>query len=180
MKMRRRTLFGLALSLAWVREGLAASDAPSAAALAKPVAHPRQLDELLMTSAAGNVPLASLRGKLIVLNLWAPWCLPCRREMPSLSRMAGAMQHEAIAVLPLSFDWRGLAGVTQFYGEMGIVNLPALTGDAGNLQRVAEMTGLPSTLVIDSSGTHRWTVTGEAVWDDATTLTWLRSQLPGA
>lgn len=157
-----------------------AEDALSAAVLAITHAAPKSLDGIAMTGPDGPVHLTDFRGRLVILNLWASWCLPCRREMPSLSRLAGVLTGKPVVVLPLSFDRRGLEAVTEFYAELGLTNLPRLAGDTANLQAVNVGPGLPATLVIDAAGLMRWSVTGEATWDDADTLRWLSALLPAA
>ncbi|NMD07808.1 MAG: TlpA family protein disulfide reductase [Phyllobacteriaceae bacterium] len=123
--------------------------------------------------AGRDVPLAAFRGQVIVLNLWAPWCLPCREEMPALSRLQVKLAVQGGVVLPLSFDWRGAEGVKQFYAATHITNLSVLVGDAPNLQAATGMVGLPSTLIIAPTGEHVGTVIGAANWDDEATLNYL-------
>jgi len=92
---RRRLLLGLALALSFP---LLASAAPPAAGQPAPA--------LTAVSFAGaNIDLAALRGKVVVLNFWASWCEPCRREMPLLDSLA-QQYHERVVVLGLSADDR--------------------------------------------------------------------------
>lgn len=155
--------------------GARAADHWPAAEQAIPISPRRAISGLSMRNAQGEeVTLADFKGQCVVLNLWATWCVPCRREMPALSRLARMTEGANIAILPLCFDPNGAEAAAAFYAEFGIGNLPVLTGDAGNLKRALSVAGLPSTLVIDPSGLHAATVIGEAVWDDAATAAWLR------
>lgn len=148
--------------------------APSAATLARPAAPPRDLSGLAIHDGLGReVPLSVFAGVTIVLNFWAPWCLPCRREMPSLSALAERLEGTRMQVVPVGFDMRGPAGVVRFYKDLGVDNLPILLGDPDNYSSVLGTDVLPTTLVIDPTGTERATVTGEARWDDNPTLAWL-------
>lgn len=171
--LRRAFLAGLGATFAVpVRAG----EAPpaSAAALAQTLDGARSALGLTMKNAAGErVDIASFAGRLVVLNLWAPWCVPCRREMPSLSRLAARLG-DAAALLPLSFDWRGAKAIEAFYAEHGIANLPVLSGDGENLKETLGLTRLPTTALIDRRGDCFATVAGEAQWDDEATLEWLR------
>lgn len=173
--MQRRA-FIAGLALAALRPTLLnAQEAPSAAGQAIPISPRRPVNGLQVFDENGAaVLLEAYRGKMVVLNMWATWCLPCRLEMPSLSRLYEKAGKDGIVVLPVAFDWRGVEGVRKFYSELGITNLPVMTGDGDNLKSVLQMTGLPSTAIIDRQSLHAVTVIGEAVWDDDMTVDWLR------
>jgi thiol-disulfide isomerase/thioredoxin len=150
--------------------------APSAMSLARPAVPERDATGLLIRDDAGaDWSLSRLAGQIVVLNLWAPWCLPCRREMPSLASLAQQVAGAGVAVVPVSFDWRGASGVRRFYAETGIDNLPVLTGDGQNLLDTLGLEALPTTAILDKAGRHIQTVAGEARWDDDNTIGWLLS-----
>jgi thiol-disulfide isomerase/thioredoxin len=173
--MRRRAfLAGLGASFA--NAGLARAEAPArpAAEIAIPCAPPRSALALAIADAEGlPVGMQAWSGRLVALNLWSPWCLPCRREMPSLSRLKTRLGEGPVAVLPLAFDWRGAAPVREFYREAGIANLPVYLGSGENLYSVLGLSRLPTTAIIDASGACIAVVAGEASWDDDATLAWL-------
>lgn len=172
--MRRRTfLSALAGTMAATRLK-ADTYAPPAATLARAAPEVRDANALLMTGADGKrVALSDYAGRLVVLNLWGPWCVPCQREMPSLSRLAARSEPSRLAVLPLAFDWRGPVWVERFYRENEISNLPVLLGDGINLMAVLGLEDLPTTVILDADGHHIYTVAGEARWDDDATFDWL-------
>ena len=122
-----------------------------------------------------QVPLSNWKGRWVVLNLWAPWCIACRDEMPSLQRLARTLDPEKIAVVPLGFDWRGDFWIRKFYRQANITDLPVFLGDGENAQAVLKLSDLPSTAILDPAGRHVFTVAGEAIWDDAETVAWLNS-----
>lgn len=154
---------------------LAETYAPSAASLARPAAPERDASGLLVYDRErAEVPLARYAGQTLLVSLWAPWCLPCRREMPSLARLAARLDGGPVTVLPLAFDWRGASGVARFYREIGVDNLPILLGDGENLLATLGIELLPTTIVLDGAARHIATVAGEAQWDDDPTEAWLR------
>lgn len=171
--MKRRD-FILGAVAAVVTPAHAGEPLPSAAERLMPVSPPRRITGLEMLDSKGtSVSLTSFRGQVVILNLWAPWCLPCRAEMPALSRLQHKISPQGGSVLPLSFDWQGASGVKQFFEEQGITNLPVLVGEGKNLQAATGIVGLPSTLILAPEGEHVATVIGAADWDDAATVDYL-------
>lgn len=171
IQTRRQMLAGLICAAMPLR---AAESAASAATLARPVSEPRDATALKIRDDTGApVSLTAWHGRWVILNLWAPWCVPCRREMPSLMRLAAALDPEKAAVLPLAFDWRGPVWVQKFYREEKITGLPVLVGDGHNADAVLGLSDLPTTALINPNGQHVFTVAGEANWDDPETLSWL-------
>lgn len=147
----------------------------SAAALAHPAIPTKDAHGLLMKDINGKpVSVGDYTGRLVVLNLWGTWCPPCRREMPSLSRLASKVDPTRIAVAPLAFENGNATRVRVFYESTDITNLPVLLGDGQNLKTVLSLERLPTTAILDKSGMHISTVAGEAMWDDNDTINWLR------
>lgn len=129
-----------------------------------------------ITDAHGQeLPLDVFRGRLVVMNIWASWCFPCRDEMPALSRLA-ASQSSNLVVLPVAIERRGAEAVATFYRETGISNLPMLLGDGRNIARVFNEWGLPFTVLIDVNSHEFGRVVGAARWDDPAFIRWLSDQ----
>ncbi len=109
--------------------------------------------------------LGDFTGKVVVLNIWATWCVPCRREMPALDRLQATLGGPDFAVVPLSIDRGGIDTVTKFYGEIGIRNLPIYVDVSGQAVREFGAVGLPTTLILDRAGEEVSRVVGPAEWD---------------
>ena len=173
---RRGVLVGGAAALVGRACAAGVTDVPPPAVTQRRPAIPRRdASGLHLADDTGApVPLARFAGEVLVVNLWATWCLPCRREMPSLDRLAAALEGAPVRVLPLAFDPGGAATVQRFYRDNGITTLPVLIGDAQNLKATLGIARLPTTLVLDGAAHHIATVGGEAVWDDPETEAWLR------
>lgn len=112
------------------------------------------------TVQGGNAVLADLRGKVVVVNFWATWCTPCRREQPQLVQLADHYRDRGVAflgVLERDYDTAAArAWVKQFH-----VPYPSIVDDSGSWADDFAFFGLPDTYVIDRSGTIRWAVYGQ-------------------
>jgi len=111
--------------------------------------------------------LADFKGKVVLLNIWATWCIPCRKEMPALDRLQGAMGGPDFEVVPVSIDRGGIEKVRAFYGEIGVRHLAMYMDVSGQAQRALGAVGLPTTLVIDRAGQEVGRVIGPAEWDSS-------------
>ncbi|MFM7084017.1 MAG: TlpA family protein disulfide reductase [Hyphomicrobium sp.] len=113
--------------------------------------------------------LSDFRGKNILLNLWATWCVPCREEMPSLDRLQKDMGSDEFEVVALSLDRAGKHAAEKFFSEINIQNLRLYvdsTMKAGNALRAV---GMPTTILIDKDGNERARMPGPARWDSPET-----------
>jgi thiol-disulfide isomerase/thioredoxin len=109
--------------------------------------------------------LAAFKGKVILLNLWATWCVPCRHEMPSLDRLQKDMGSDQFEVVALSLDRAGRAAARKFFDEIKVQNLKLYidqTMKAGNGLRAV---GMPTTILIGKDGKELGRLPGPAEWD---------------
>ena len=119
--------------------------------------------------------LADFIGKVVVLNLWATWCVPCRKEMPALDRLQTSLGGRNFAVVPLSIDHGGRETVAKFYAENGIRELPVYTDTSGEALRALGAVGLPTTLVLDRAGEEIARIVGPAEWDAPEVVEFLKA-----
>lgn len=141
---------------------------------------PKPAPDLAFEDAAGNpLTLEDFRGKVVVLNLWATWCGPCRREMPSLDRLQAEYGPQGLYVLPLSLDRGELGQIQTFYDEVGIQNLKIYRDPKGAASRALGAFGLPTTVVLDRDGREVGRVLGPAEWDGKEASATLRALLLG-
>lgn len=135
------------------------------------------LPEMSFVDGEGNErSLAEWRGKVVLLNLWATWCAPCREEMPALDALQAEMGGEDFEIVPVSLDRGGPEKPRKFLQETGIENLK-LYRDPKNeifntLKRRGQAFGLPTTLLVDPQGCQIGHLPGPADWasDDAKAL----------
>ncbi|MDZ7748617.1 MAG: TlpA disulfide reductase family protein [Halofilum sp. (in: g-proteobacteria)] len=156
---------------------LAAVSAGAAAAPAGLGVHdqPRQVPTVEFTNGSGErLTLAGLRGQVVVLNVWATWCPPCRSEMPTLDRLQAELGGSGLEVVALSVDRDGVERVREFYAEEGIEELGIYAASSMDVLSRLEIVGLPTTLVLDARGREIARVTGEADWATPQMLAHLR------
>ncbi len=128
-------------------------------------ASPRDRNTETFRDLYGNrLTLADYSGKVVLLNIWATWCPPCRAEMPSLDRLAGEMEGPDFALIALSTDRGGIEQVAQFYDDFLIDNLDIMHDRSGNFARQAGVLGLPVTLILDRQGREIARLLGDADW----------------
>jgi thiol-disulfide isomerase/thioredoxin len=148
----------------------------SAAAFNFAATGPKPVPELtFLDGEGGEVTLAEFRGKVVVLNLWATWCAPCRREMPSLDRLQAELGDRGLAVIALSLDRGDVAKVREFFDELEIANLAIYRDPDARASRELDALGLPTTIVIDRAGQEVGRLLGPAEWDGADALALLRT-----
>jgi len=139
---------------------------------------PKPAPELSFLDGQGNaLSLEDFRGKVVVLNLWATWCAPCRHEMPSLDRLQAALGDEGLQVLPLSLDRGEVSQIEAFYDEVGLSTLGIYHDPKAAAGRAFGAYGLPTTIVIDRQGREIGRVLGPAEWDGEEAMTLIRAVL---
>src|SRR3546814_20276382 len=84
-----------------------------------------------MDGSGKRPSLADFRGKLVLLNLWATWCGPCREEMPTLDRLQATLGGSDFEVVALSIDRAGMGGVDAFYAEIGVKTPARYNNESG-------------------------------------------------
>lgn len=161
---------------------LAAAVLPWAATAAEPgfafIDPPKALPEVRFIDGDGrNRALSDFNGKVVVLNVWATWCTPCREEMPTLDRLQGALGGDDFKVVALSIDRKGLAVVRKFYGEIGISYLATYVDSSGRAFRDLAVVGLPTTLLIDRAGREIARLVGPTEWDTPDMIALLRGRM---
>ncbi|MEQ9180469.1 MAG: redoxin family protein [Nitratireductor sp.] len=127
---------------------------------------PQTLPDLTFADGDGaSRALTDWRGKIVLLNIWATWCGPCRAEMPTLDRLQQRLGDDRFEVVALSVDRAGPAVVHRFYEETGIKALRLYIDQAGQALRTLGIVGLPTTLLIGADGRELGRLVGPAEWD---------------
>jgi thiol-disulfide isomerase/thioredoxin len=168
---RFRSAAGWAAPLAILAAGLLAMaslqarrPATDAALIELHDAEPAKLSAFL--DAAGNrVAIESFRGKIVILNLWAPWCVPCLQEMPSLDRLAARLPEKDFAVVAVTKDAVGDSPSKSTFDRMGLKRLSLYLDPKGALPGEFGSRGFPTTLILGPDGAPLAYREGAADWD---------------
>jgi thiol-disulfide isomerase/thioredoxin len=175
----------LALSLVLLmRAGSAAEDDAGTAQQTRlgefvPISPPHPAPAISFADRTGNtVSLSDFAGRLVVLNLWATWCAPCLREMPSLDRIQERLGDD-ITVLALSEDRGGTKIVEPFIEKLGLKSLKFYLDPKSSVEQAFKVQGLPTSFVIDRQGNLLGQVEGAAEWDSPKLLNTLKAFLEG-
>lgn len=118
----------------------------------------------LETAAGETVGLDAFDGRVVVLNLWATWCAPCKREMPTLADLQAAFDPAAVRVVALAVDRSDFAALEAFLADLGADDLALVRDAEGAAARALEAPGLPVTIVVDAEGRERFRHAGYADW----------------
>ncbi len=130
--------------------------------------HARQAAPALPFAAPGGAPatLASFRGKPLLVNLWATWCGPCVRELPTLDTLA-AREKGRLQVVAVSQDTGGDAQVGPFWAAHRFAALTPYTDTKMGLMEALKVDVLPTTILYDSHGREVWRMVGDKDWASA-------------
>jgi thiol-disulfide isomerase/thioredoxin len=138
---------------------------------------PRRLPELTFTGADGKPrALADFQGKTVLLNLWATWCVPCRKEMPALDALQAKLGSDSFEVVAVNIDTRNLDKPKTWLQEVGITKLGYYADPSAkvfqDLKAIGKAFGMPTTLLVDPQGCELGALAGPAEWasDDAVKL----------
>lgn len=142
-------------------------------------ASPRSVADIAFENGSGQkLNLSAFRGKVVLLNLWATWCGPCRAEMPTLDRLQSKLGSNHFEVVALSIDRGGQAVVKGFYDEINVRALAIYVDATMEAQASLGIIGVPTTLLIDREGREVARYTGPAEWDRAEVIDTIRRYLP--
>ncbi|OUR76172.1 hypothetical protein A9Q83_15285 [Alphaproteobacteria bacterium 46_93_T64] len=119
--------------------------------------------------------ISDFQGKVVLINFWATWCAPCRKEMPSIDRLQGEMASDDFTVLAIGQDLQGIEKVSKFLKALKIKHLAAYNDKTVKSGRAAGVFGLPATLLIDRKGNELARLVGPAEWDSEEAKTLIRA-----
>lgn len=137
--------------------------------------NPKKLDNFEFRNINNNVvKLSDFRNKLVVINFWATWCLPCREEMPSLDKLQNNSNLNDLKVIPINIGREKLSKSTKFFEEYEIKNLEIYYDSSLTLPKKLLLRGIPTTLLINKNGEEFARVMGSINFEDKNLIKWLK------
>ncbi len=113
----------------------------------------------------GEHALADWKGKVTLVNFWATWCAPCRKELPALDALNRDLGGEDFAVVTIAAGRNALPGITRLFDEVGVKTLPVYLDPKLQLSREMGVIGLPVSILLDREGREVARMSGDAEWD---------------
>jgi len=129
---------------------------------------PAALPQFQFVNAEGkSVSLKDWQGKVVLLNLWATWCAPCRGEMPALNRLESELGSDKFEVVAVAVDKSGLDGARKFLDETKAGKLKLYADPTARAGNELKVIGMPTTILVDGEGREIGRLIGPAEWDSA-------------
>lgn len=133
---------------------------------------PEKLPDFAFNDPEGkSVSLAAFKGKTLLLNVWATWCVPCRAEMPELDKLQAELGSEKFQVVTVNIDTSRLERPKKFFEETGVKALTLYADPKANiffeLKQAGKALGLPVTMLVDPEGCQIGLMNGPAAWHSA-------------
>ncbi len=146
-----------------------------------PYETPRAFKDFTFLNGEGaEETLSDHRGKVVLINFWATWCAPCRKEMPSLDRLQGEMGGDDFEVLAIGQDLQGMEKVTGFFKKLGIRKLAPRNDKTVKSGRDSGVFGLPASILLNRDGEEIGRLVGPAEWDSPEAKALIRHIIDGS
>lgn len=127
---------------------------------------PQDMPEVrFVTEDGSRKTLEDFHGKVILLNIWATWCPPCVKEMPTLDALQADLGSSRFEVVTLSIDTGGVSVVRRFYDDHSIRHLGMYVDQTSLAFTNLRIVGLPTTLIVDADGRELARLVGPATWN---------------
>jgi len=135
---------------------------------------PKPISSLVFEDFSGNkINLKDYVGKLTILNFWATWCSPCKKEMPSLDRLYKNKNFKNLEIIPVNIEQPNRLKTKNFFSDIGIKNLNIFFDSNFNFVKAFKLRGVPTTILINKNGNEFARIIGEIDFQDKKFTKWL-------
>ena len=166
MKLVRSLILLTILCLPAVSDGGAIAAGDRELPQFSPTVPPSPAPDVAVTTRGGaKLRLAELRGRPVLLNLWATWCVPCVAEMPALEALAAERTGTPLAIMAVSVDRRGEGAVAPFLVQHKLEKLPVYLDPKSDVAHAFGIDAIPTTILIDRQGREVGRLVGAVAWD---------------
>ena len=122
-----------------------------------------------------DVNIADYKGKLIILNFWATWCVPCKKEMPSLDNLQSNNDLSNLKIFPINIGQEKISKAESFFKELNIKNLDIYFDPPITLAKKFSLRGVPTTILFDKKGKEFARIIGSIDFNEEEFIDWLKS-----
>lgn len=124
-----------------------------------------RIEKAFQTADGSDMSIADFAGKVMVVNFWATWCPPCRKEMPYLDALKGEIGGDDVDVIAIAMDRASVGKIEDFYASIDAAHLEILREPSLRIGTEAGILGMPVTIILDREGREVARLQGEAKWD---------------
>ena len=136
--------------------------------------NPKMISSIVFEDFSGKeVDLKNYRGQLIILNFWATWCTPCKKEMPSLDGLYQDNNFKNLKVFAVNMEQPNILKTKKFFSDLNIKKLEIFFDKNLNFVKEFKLRGLPTTVLINKKGEEFARIIGEVNFQDKKFLKWL-------
>ena len=122
-----------------------------------------------------NINLDDFKGKLIVLNFWATWCVPCKEEMPSLDKLQSNSNFSNLKIFPINVGQEDISKSESFFKEQNIQNLDIYIDAPITLAKKFALRGIPTSIIFNKEGNEFARIIGSIDFNDEKFINWLQT-----
>ena len=138
------------------------------------IENPKPISSLIFQDFSGNkINLTDNKGKLLILNFWATWCAPCKKEMPSLDKLAIDDRFRNLKILAVNMEQPNKSKTKKFFNNLNIKNLKIFFDSDLNFVKEFKLRGVPTTILINKKGEEFARIIGDINFQDKKFLSWL-------
>ena len=131
----------------------------------------------LILDANGNMVEIGYDEEILIINFWATWCAPCKKEMPSLNSLAQNLKYEDIQIITIASGRNSKEAIDGFFSDNNLVNLKKYRDPRGRTAIKYGVTALPTTVVVNPTGIEIGRIIGDIDWDTADVLSFFKKLL---
>ena len=131
----------------------------------------------VILDANGNIVEIGYKEDILIINFWATWCAPCKKEMPSLNSLAQNMKDENIRIITIASGRNSKEAIDAFFDDNNLINLKKYRDPRGRIAVKYGVTALPTTVVINSKGIEIGRIIGDIDWDTSVVHSFFRKLL---
>jgi len=135
---------------------------------------PKPISSLIFEDFSGNeINLNQYNGKLVIINFWATWCAPCKKEMPSLDKLYQSKNFKNLQVFAVNMEQPNTLKTKKFFDDLNIKKLSIFFDSNLNFVKEFKLRGVPTTVLINKKGEEFARIIGEVDFLDKKFLKWL-------